>query len=596
MSKCKHIDIICIVTIFAMLVVTVLFMFGETLGITVIHSEQDESSMFTENDLDDNWDTSGATEILLKGNTAEISGNGAYFSKNILHIAYAGKYVISGTLNGCINIDADGDDKIRILFNGVNITCATEAPLCISQADKVFLTLKENSENTLTYEKQDDSDIDGCIYSRDDLTVNGKGKLTVISKLCHGIVCNDMLVFTGGNINITAKNDAVHAHDAIRICNTDFTVSAGDDGLHAGNDDSSSVFYFESGSIDIKECYEGIEANEVTVAGGTVNIAPSDDGINADSLINIVGGSVTVINKNGRDADGLDSNGSINIKGGNLFISIVGSGTNNAIDYGSENGGKCTISGGTVVACGSAQMAESPDENSSQGFIMKSVSGNGNDTLTVLDENGKEIISKKIPCSFTSVLVSCPDMSTGDTVKMKIGDTETEITVDNTAENGEGFEAGNRDEFKPDERNGQDTRQPFENGNGSNNPPEPPGNQNANEMPPQKPDGDNAPPDFQNGNGGEPGGMPPNMPDDEDVPTDNQLSKPSENNKENFSPDKQPDGQNDNNLQEKRIQKEDMKENKAKPDTKENMSAIIMIFASVIILAIGILIAVKKKY
>ncbi|MBP9988399.1 MAG: carbohydrate-binding domain-containing protein, partial [Ruminococcus sp.] len=366
MSTSKYVDKICIAAISLTLVITILFMFGEKLGIAVIHREEDENTngMFTSNDLNAEWDTESACKIILNGDTAEITGNGAYFSNNTLHISYAGKYVISGTLDGSVHIDADGDDKIRLMFDGVNITSKTEPPLYINQADKVFLTLRDDSQNTLTFENEDEeAEADGCIFSRDDLTVNGKGNLTVTSSCLHGIVCNDTLIFSGGNINITAKNDAVHVHDGIKICNTALTVSAGDDGLHAGNDYETAVFYLESGNINITECYEGIEANDITIAGGTVNITPEDDGINASgsgktSQITVSGGDITIINKNGRDADGFDSNGNISITGGNVFISVVGTGTNNAVDYGSESGGKFTISDGTIIACGASQMAE----------------------------------------------------------------------------------------------------------------------------------------------------------------------------------------------------------------------------------------------
>ena len=540
MSTSKHIDKICIAAVTLMLVLTVLFMNGESLGITVIHREEDEetSEMFTANDLNADWDTTNACNIVLNGNNAKISGNGAYFSNNTLYIAYAGKYVISGTLDGSVHIDADGDDKIWLLFDGVTITSKDKPPIYINQADKVFLTLKENSQNSLVFENDDENaEIDGCIFSRDDLTVNGKGNLTVTSSNLHGIVCNDSLVFTGGNINITAKVDGVHAHDAIKICNTTITVSAGDDGLHAGNDDESSVFYLESGNINITECYEGIEANDITIAGGTVYITPSDDGINANgsgktSQITVSGGDISVINKNGRDADGFDSNGSISITGGNVFISVTGTGTNNAVDYGSENGGKFTISGGTVIACGSGQMAESPDGNSVQGFIMQNVSGKENEALCVLNESGKEIIRKEIPCSFTSVLISSPDIAVGNTVTLKVGETETEITVDNSGSDnmggfGEkgGFNRGDRNE--KDDFPEKDGQNPFEKDNGSS-PPEPPDGfdkdvpfpqrTDDNGTPPQKPDNDGTPPQKPDGDfpgrdsPPEQNGTPPEMP------------------------------------------------------------------------------------
>ncbi len=609
MSTSKYVDKICIAVISLTLVITILFMFGEKLGITAVHREEDEntSEMFTANDLNAEWDTAGACNIVLNGDSAKISGNGAYFNNNTLHIAYAGKYVISGTLDGSIHVDADGDDKIWLLFDGVDITSKTEPPLYIKQADKVFLTLKENSQNTLVFENDDEeTKIDGCIFSRDDLTVNGKGNLTVTSSGLHGIVCNDSLVFTGGNINITAKVDGVHAHDAIKICNTTITVSAGDDGLHTGNDDETAVFYLESGNINITECYEGIEANDITIAGGTVYITPSDDGINANgsgktSLITVSGGDITVINKNGRDADGLDSNGNINITGGNVFVSVTGTGTNNAIDCGSENGGKCTISGGTLIACGSSQMAEYPDSDSTQGFIMQTVSASENETISVLDADGKEIISKEIPCSFTSVIISSPDIAVGDTVILKVGDTKTEITVDNAGNGGTGS-FDNIGGFSPGDRNGQgdssgrDGQNPFDNKEG-NTPPELPNASGEGGTFPQRPNEDKDPPQSSVGNfpGGdmpeEPNGTPPEMSNG-----DNRSEQQKPNGKmpgENGNRDNEkgqnpvPDNKTDNT--------NDSKEQSNKQGNIP-ISTWILLGVSAIVLIGGLLIAVKKEY
>ncbi len=615
MSTSKHIDKICIAVVALMLVLTVLFINGEQFGITVIHREEDEntSEMFTANDLNADWDTTGACEIVLNGDSATVNGNGAYFSNGTLYIAYAGKYVIRGTLDGSIHIDADGDDKIWLLFDGVDIQSKTEPRLYIKQADNVFLTLKENSQNTLAFENDDEeAEIDGCIFSRDDLTVNGKGSLTVTSSGLHGIVCNDSLVFTGGNININAKADGVHAHDAIKICNTTITVSAGDDGLHAGNDDETAVFYLESGNINIAECYEGIEANDITVAGGTVNITPTDDGINANgsgktSLITVSGGDTTVINKNGRDADGFDSNGSINITGGNVFISVSGAGTNNAIDYGSESGGKFTISGGTVIACGSSQMAENPAGDSAQGFIMGTVSGNENETISVLGADGKEIISKEIPCSFTSALISSPNIAVGDTLTLKVGDTVTEVTANNTesVDTG-GF--GNQSGFDSGGRNGQGDfpgwggQNPFENEDG-NTPPELPNGSgedgpfprrsNKDNNPPQKPDGNFPGGDMSGGQNGTPPEMPngdngerPQMPDGEQGEGKNEPFDSSANDKSI------PNGQRGE-IRTENNEKTDLQHKKQTDDL--DVTTWVLTAVSIVALAGGFVVVIKKK-
>ena len=208
-----------------------------------------------------------------------------------------------------------------------------------------------------------DSGVDGAIYSRDDLTINGSGSLLVSAAYKHGIVCNNDLVITGGNITISAVQDGIHANDSVRIRDAALSISAGDDGITVSNDDETAFLYVESGSITIPACYEGLEAIDVTIAGGTIDIVSADDGINANgsgagSVIRVTGGDITVTNPSGRDADGFDSNGSIYIEGGNILISVADSGSNSALDYGSENGGECVISGGTVIACGSSAMAE----------------------------------------------------------------------------------------------------------------------------------------------------------------------------------------------------------------------------------------------
>ncbi len=449
MAAHKHIDAICIaITVFTLLL-TILFMNGKALGITVMAGGDESAGMFTENDLDSSWNTSNATKIRLSDEGSTVSGNGAYVYQGDVHIVYAGKYVLTGELSdGSVIIEADGDDKIWLMLDGVSIHCEDGAAIRVEQADKVFLTLADGTENTLSSgssynEEAVSSGVDGTVYSRDDLTVNGAGSLTVTAEYRHGIVCNDDLVITGGALDVTAAQDAIHANDSVRICNANLTLSAGDDGITASNDDETSFIYVESGAITIPNCYEGLEAVEITIAGGTIDIDPTDDGINANgnsgsSLITITGGEITVTDENGRDADGIDSNGDILISGGRLFVSVSDNGGSCAIDYGSESGGKCVITGGTVLACGSSGMAESFDSSSTQGFLMLNTSAPAGTTVTVRDANGNELISETVPCSFSSILVSTPDLKIGDTCTLIVGDTQTQMTIDNASSGGFG--------------------------------------------------------------------------------------------------------------------------------------------------------------
>ena len=516
MSTHKHIDRICAVVIVLTLLLTVLFMNGASLGLQTVIDEDAEghsdSVYFTANDQDGDWDSSNATVITLNGDSGTISGNGAYFYDGNVYITGGGTYVLSGTLtDGSVVVDAYASSKVWILLSGVDITCSDDACIRIDEADKVFLTLAEGTENTLQsgteYSETALADgTDGVIFAHEDLTINGSGSLTVTGGWKHGISANDDLVITGGTITVEAVTDAIRANDSLRIKDADITVTAGDDGIAVAKEDS--YLYIESGTIHITsgddgihtagditiaggaftiaagddgihsdtaidisggailitECYEGIEAVYIDIAGGDITIYPSDDGLNANggsqmggpgrmqngtdtaadqstededelACIRITGGTLTVINETGRDADGIDSNGDIYITGGAIWVSLLGDGSNCTLDYGSENGGVCQISGGTIIACGGSSMAEGFDSGSSQCSILYNLtdSCDAGTAVSLTDADGTVLLTWDVPCSFSSVVISCPEMELGETYQLLTGDTAETVALEEAA-------------------------------------------------------------------------------------------------------------------------------------------------------------------
>lgn len=469
MSTHRYFDKICIAVMVFALVLTVLFMNGEKLGIQTVSAAEEEVSgteYFTARDLDGDWDTSQATVISLEGDSARIKGQGAYAGNGNVYITGAGYYVITGTLDdGSIIVDAYQTSDVWILFDNVSITCSDDAALQVDQADNLFLTLKEGTVNTLTsgaeYTTEAINDgSGGVIYAHDDLTINGSGSLIITGEYKHGIECNDELLLTGGQITIDVPGDGLHVNDSIRISNTDLTINAGDDAIHCDME-----IIVVDGNILIESCYEGLEAPQITVLDGSITINPEDDGFNANGgtdlfgamgyhtvsdtdtgaaaidvstdeqpWINISGGEITIINENGRDADGLDSNGDIYISGGTVLISVTDSGSNSAIDYGSESGGVCEISGGTVIACGSSSMAEAFSSSSTQCAILYNPdsSAEAGTLFEVLDDAGNVLISWEVPCSFSSVNVSIPELSVGSTYTLTVGETSETLTLEET--------------------------------------------------------------------------------------------------------------------------------------------------------------------
>lgn len=94
---------------------------------------------------------------------------------------------------------------------------------------------------------------------------------------CKGLKAGKALVISGGSITIDAQDDALHTDGDMTISGGECILSTGDDGAHAAL--SLTVL---GGKIAVLTSYEGLEANQITLAGGELDITATDDGINAN--------------------------------------------------------------------------------------------------------------------------------------------------------------------------------------------------------------------------------------------------------------------------------------------------------------------------
>ncbi|MDD4511278.1 MAG: carbohydrate-binding domain-containing protein, partial [Oscillospiraceae bacterium] len=110
----------------------------------------DTSALFSDRDLDASYDESTAVTIQLSGDTASCSSDAVTIDGSQITLLDEGTYVFSGTLtNGQIVIDADDTDQVQIVLSGADITSSTSAAIYSLEADKVFVTLAEGTENFL---------------------------------------------------------------------------------------------------------------------------------------------------------------------------------------------------------------------------------------------------------------------------------------------------------------------------------------------------------------------------------------------------------------------------------------------------------------
>ena len=254
---------------------------------TVTTAQRDE--MFTERDLDPSYDEENSVRITLNGASAEADSDSVQISEGIVTISAEGTYIISGTLDeGQIVVRVQDSEKVQLVLDEATIQCADSAALYVAEGDKVFVTLADGTENALinggTFADEQDESIDGALFSRQDLTINGSGTLHITSPAGHGIVCNDDLVLTGGTISVSSASHGLKANDSVRMTGAlTLSVDAGKDGIHAENDEDDSLgfVYIEQGTFSLEAEGDGLSASAymqildgtfaITAGGGSVN-------------------------------------------------------------------------------------------------------------------------------------------------------------------------------------------------------------------------------------------------------------------------------------------------------------------------------------
>lgn len=245
----------------------------------VVSTVVDPGDMFSDRDYETAYDASKCEKITLDGNTVQIQKEGTY--------------ILSGTIaDGQIVVNAKNTDKIQLILNGVDINSDSSAAIFVQQADKVFITTAKGTENTLSNGGtfgESEYNIDAAVFSKDDLTLNGQGSLTIVSPAGHGVVSKDDLVVTCGDYTVTAAGHGLCGKDSVRIAGGTFSVTAGKDGVHGENNDDTTLGfgYFSGGSFQISAEGDGISAsNSLLFAGGDFVITAgggSENGTKASS-------------------------------------------------------------------------------------------------------------------------------------------------------------------------------------------------------------------------------------------------------------------------------------------------------------------------
>lgn len=398
--------------------------------------------------------------------TINANYNHGIQSKNLLKI-----------ISGNIDIISNGDSII-----GKDGVIVKEAVINIeSQEDGIKATKVEENKGYIYLDnpeiiikaKKDGIQAVTCLYVKDgkynietgetnENSQSNSGTSTDYSR--KGMKAGVDITIENGEYTIDSEDDGIHSNNSITVNAGTVNIASKDDGVHADTE-----LTINNGDIKVSESDEGLEAKYITINDGNIDITTSDDGINASSgssttldsgnapgagnrpempanensentLGNnsrmmpgggqggfnesdgselVINGGIVHVNAGG---DGIDSNGTITINGGEIYVDGPTSGGDGALDYADT----CEINGGILVATGSIGMATAPTSCSTQYSVCAAFSKtyNGGTKVTVKDSSGNEVLTYTPAKNFQSFVFSTDKLKSGETYTIYAGDTQ----------------------------------------------------------------------------------------------------------------------------------------------------------------------------
>ncbi len=262
-------------------------------------------------------------------------------------VSKGGVYHFTGTLKGYVSINTS--DKVKIILDNVLIT--NENGPCIYVDDAKMLYIELVGESTLTdggeYTNFDD-EVNGAIYSKDDLILFGSGTLNVNANYQDGIVSKDDLVIKSGTYIIKSADDGIRGKDSVTILDGTFQIDASGDGIKTSNetDTTKGNILIQGGNFTITSVNDAVEAkNSIQIDTGTFHLV-TGGGAQVTSTSNNWGNwGGNSKSTDTASAKGLKANGSILIHD----IILDASTSDDTIHSNSVieiNGGSYTISSG----------------------------------------------------------------------------------------------------------------------------------------------------------------------------------------------------------------------------------------------------------
>ena len=162
----------------------------------------DVSTLYKNKDVTETWDEAEAVVIRCDGATAIASApEGVSVADGLISITAKGTYVLRGDFAGRVEVAVSKEEDVRLVLDGLSVASPEGPALLIRSADKVVLTLADGSVNALAASialTEGEETYSAALLSRDDLSLNGGGALTIQSGAGRGIDCRNDLILANG--------------------------------------------------------------------------------------------------------------------------------------------------------------------------------------------------------------------------------------------------------------------------------------------------------------------------------------------------------------------------------------------------------------
>ena len=503
---------------------------------TVAEYFPDEEDDLAQNTFDTTVDIvfNGSSVSYTAADGVTVTTNGAHLVAD--HGETKGVcYNVSGTTaDGSLTIL--GEKKYEVVLSGADIANPDSAALNLLSKKRAFVVLASGTTSKLSDGTTSKADHKGALYCKGKLLLNGTGALQVYGSYNNGIHCADYIVMrTGSNIYVkSTANNGIKANDGIYInggilnvecsatagkginCESNIIVNGGrttvittGNGTYDSDEGEAkgaaamkcdSTYTQNGGTVLLKstgsggkglkadyEAYvnggtlyvitegttfsstndtaspkgikigtkgvhgllniadgtimvrtkgrggEGIESKgTIAISGGSVQVSAYDDAINSAGDMTLSGGSIVAV---GTANDGIDANGNLSIKGGNI-VAYGASGAEAGIDVGEQY--KLTVTGGAFFGIGGR--VDCTLASTTQGIISTSGSTQANSTVTISNGSSTLATFTMPPYSYSggTIMASAPGMSSGSSYTLTLGSSSTNVTATSSISNGMG--------------------------------------------------------------------------------------------------------------------------------------------------------------